>query len=408
MRRDPKTRSRGEAGSFTRRRFLQVTSAAAMFPIGHPVLQAMGQMTAAGGIVSPASAPVHGHLGPARALMPEEAAIAREIADGIKYRFASAVSQHGARTFAPGSYEWIAQAYLKKQKPERQASSRRRAAALLNAPVSERQKAFGRFANAGDTQPQIVDPALKAKMADAVKKEATLREGLAGLAGGKVSTGPTVVPAYSKLGFFIYNVRCNEETDELSASDEILLGGFGVSPSGKMIEVPQWKVSDDFDRGEVVTYAPPRNFVEFDLFAKGDFPFPRTYTISLVMGEEDSGGFGDFLQAIWDKVGAEAVAAASSAIGLAAGTAVGSALGGFIGAIAGAVIGTVIGWLIQLFDNPDDLVGVNTWTLTLLNPAKAYFDSLPGVNGGSAPTGVMNFQGDGGNYDVTLNWAVYN
>jgi hypothetical protein len=365
-----------------------------------------------GGIISPFPAPAHGHFGPARLLTPQEAEIAKDIADGIRYRFASAVAQHGARTFAPGSYEAIAQTYLKRQKTERQASSRQRASALFNAAASERQKTFGRFATsgqapAGGAQILIVDEALKSKLGDALKKQTSLRDKMGAMG---ESGGPKVVdggPLYKKLGFFIQSVKCNEETDEIG-SDEILLGGFGVTPSGKMIEVGQWKVSDDFDKGEVVNYAPPRNFVEFDLFAKGEFPWPRTYTISLIMGEEDSGGFGDFLQAIWDKVGAEVTAAAAGLIGIAVGTAVGTVLGGIIGSIAGAVLGAVIGWLIGLFDNPDDFVGINTWTLTLLSSFKKYYDSLPGVVGGSAPNGVMNFPGDGGNYDVALNWAVYN
>jgi hypothetical protein len=73
-------------------------------------------------------------------------------------------------------------------------------------------------------------------------------------------------PRYKKLGFYITQVRSVVETDEVG-SDEILLSGFGVAPTGAMTGVPIWKVTDDFDEGDTVDPVQPRLFVEFDLTA---------------------------------------------------------------------------------------------------------------------------------------------
>jgi hypothetical protein len=104
------------------------------------------------------------------------------------------------------------------------------------------------------------------------------------------------------------------------------------------------------------------------------------------LAEEDEGGFGDFMQALWEKVGAEVVTAVGAAVGAAIGTAVGTCLAGIIGTIVGAVVGAIIGWLINLVDNPDDLISVQTWILYLASDTQASFNGLD-IHGPVAPPG---------------------
>jgi hypothetical protein len=211
-------------------------------------------------------------------------------------------------------------------------------------------------------------------------------------------------PRYKKLGFYITSVQCLDETDELSDSDEILLSGMGVSPTGDIIKPAVWKM-EDFDAGEVVRPQGPRLFAEFDL-SKGKY-WPKSYVVTVVLAEEDSGGFGDFLKHLWSQIQDKAVAAVTAAVGAAIGTAIGSAVGGIIGSVVGAVFGAIIGWLVDLFDNPDDLIGSRSWTLTLASDTQKYFQDLP-MHGPVAPSGTMTFIGDGAHYKVTMFWKVYN
>jgi hypothetical protein len=349
---------------------------------------------------------------PERPLTPAEKEIADEMIAGIKHEIASAAAVSSAESLPQGSYAAIAQRYLNHQKPELRTQARQRATALLKAPLPERRRVFGRFA---EVEPGVRESLILAsneqtvaKFSSAIKLQIAEKAPLTDLAKAeekkriKLNFGPT----YTKLGFFVKRVKCLEETDEVG-SDEILLGGFGVSPSGKMINVPAWKVSDDFDQGESVPYSPPRKFAEFNLAQPGELPWPRSYVISLVMGEEDSGGFGDVLQALWEKIAKEVEKAAAAAVGTAAGSLVGTVLGGAIGAVAGAVIGAIIGWLVSLFDNPDDYVGTRVYGLDLLSPFKSYYDSLPNVTNGTSAGDVVHFKGDGGRYDVTMQWRVY-
>lgn len=92
------------------------------------------------------------------------------------------------------------------------------------------------------------------------------------------------------------------------------------------------------------------------------------------MAEKDDGGFAEFINNLWAKI-KEKVVAAISALGVAAAVAAfGTTLGGIIGAAIGFVLGIFIGWLISLFDNPDDIVGVRTGTLCLATMTKSYYD----------------------------------
>jgi hypothetical protein len=77
---------------------------------------------------------------------------------------------------------------------------------------------------------------------------------------------------------------------------------------------------------------------------------PRYYSSQLGMAEIDSGGFGDFLQDLWNKVEFILAPALGSAAAGAVGAALGSAIPG-LGTVIGAVIGAFISWLVGLFHN---------------------------------------------------------
>jgi hypothetical protein len=227
---------------------------------------------------------------------------------------------------------------------------------------------------------------------------------------------------YRKLGFFLHSVKCYGETSDGGDSDEILLGGFGISPDGKKKKISQWKVSNDFDKGETVTYAgihegkfvqAPRRMIEFDLAANGE-NWPKPYVLTLIMGEEDFGGFASILNE-YGMVAAKIIAKG-----------IGYFFGEDIGAFVEKVLGIVFGWLAGLFQ--DDLVDHKTWVLWLASRNASYFSNLDGMKletqgfymvssifniyktpiGFRSPTGTMTFKGDGGgHYKAKISWKVY-
>lgn len=321
--------------------------------------------------------------------------VAAELANQIKGQFLAAAAGAHAAALPAGSYAAIFRAYLNRMKAEDRDRMQGQAAELARSDAVHLRAIIGQPALPTITSPSRF--ALPADLATSLKKRLSL-----------VKVTPPVFPPiklneprYKRVGFYITKVSCVEETDEIG-SDEILLSGVGVYPTGEVVQPAVWKVSDDFDTGEAVVLAPPRTYVEFDL-AKGT-QWPKTYVITVVLAEEDSGGFGDFLQDLWSQVGKDASNAVGAAVGGAAGTKVGSTLGGIIGQVVAEVFGAIIGWLVSLFHNPDDLIGTQSWVLTLASDTKKYCDGLH-ISSPVVP-GPMKFIGDGGNYEVNLLWKV--
>jgi len=242
---------------------------------------------------------------------------------------------------------------------------------------------------------------------------------------------------YQSITFCVNTVECIEETAELSASDEIILGGFYTLASGRVVQMPTWKVSDDFDEGEVEPAQSQRpvgmaRFMFFHMDATGgnllaldpcdgvSVPWPRIWAFTLVMGEEDHGGFDEFLTEIINYVIDEIGAAVEGAI---AGAIVGSfagPLGTLIGGVIGAVVGEIFDLIKEVFDDPDDMIAERTYVLVLDSCKASYIHSLPGqVNELSDGTTefvsnpqVIRFEGGddsaGGIYDVEVFWKLSN
>lgn len=363
----------------------------------------------------------------------------RELADKLLARAKGAVSSAIARP-ETAKGDKIAAAGLKfatTLKPARAARLEARSKSLQMAKVSP----FGAFAKPGVKLHSVQD--FKATMTRVVEAEKL-----------KVKPKPKEPqwqgPLVKKIEFHLNRVRCIEETDESSDSDEILLGGQLVEPNGAIKKIDRWKVSDDFDAGENVFYdyqkcgqlsrADLPDFLEFicpnggpsDLYAGRKLvsaaidlavvPFPSTHALVLIMGEQDEGGFNDLIQDIYaalkDELQAELDAlgvAAGSAIGGAIGSLIpglGTAIGAAIGAALGFVLGEFIEWLVGLFNNTDDLVQTKHWTVQLPSPelsaVQAMGASLPAPAGvWASPIKNLKFRGDGGKYDAHVHWRVF-
>lgn len=257
-------------------------------------------------------------------------------------------------------------------------------------------------------------------------------------------------PLAKKIEFHLNRVKCINETSDGGDSDEILLGGQLIEPNGNIKKLDRFKVSDDFDAGESVYYdynkckglpsdaaaLPPFNALcpnggPDDIYRGRKlvgstidlqlFPFPATYSLVTILGEEDEGGFGDIIQDIYNALKGE-LDEAFKAAGLAAGAALGGALGSVvpgIGNAIGAAIGAALGWLLGEFIEwltalfEDDLIQARHWTIQLTSPEMAAIrtlagDPLPAPEGVIAsPVKKLTYVGDDGEYQAHLHWRVF-
>mgnify|MGYP001447735127 FL=1 len=211
---------------------------------------------------------------------------------------------------------------------------------------------------------------------------------------------------FKKLGLFIKRVKCVEETDEVGA-DEIAVGGSKTDPDGTTHLVHQFMIDDDFDKGEIKTFpGNGRKFAEWNLVT--DAGYPQVYGSVMVFAEKDDGGFHKFLVELWRIVGDFVTKKVGQLTGAAIGAALGSAFAG-IGALIGAAIGWLIGeivkWIIELFDNPDDIIATKTFLLGLGAATKSYYEWAKLI--GPQTLSQTIFSGDGGRYAVWWQYRVY-
>lgn len=200
-----------------------------------------------------------------------------------------------------------------------------------------------------------------------------------------------------KLELRLHRVRCVDETNPETGGDEILLGGTSVSAAGKTTLHKAFTTHDDFDDGEVKNYNPPRSLATYSLVE--NTPWPKTFFFTMVLAEEDNGGFPKFLEKLWNEVKGEVE------------TAIIAAVGGVVGSIAGPLgtaIGAAVGWAVaeiwRLFKSwwEDDTFEPRTISLRLPAIGTRW------ANGATdSPEGVLRFQGHGGTYDVTYDWRIF-
>jgi hypothetical protein len=349
-------------------------------------------------------------------------AIADDVLGKLRYGFtAVAAEDHPA---ASGSLDKLFREFLATRSAATRARARENARAIMESAPQLRRNHFGRYA-AIDVKDyrtlgwdgmenrvsplQVNSEALKTGVNKLTARLSTMPPEVAQLpnlpekqmleSGGNPDLEAGL--RFKKVKLIIRQVRCIEETDGESGSDEINLGGSIVGATGNNKLVDQFQVSDDFDEGE------KRNINKvFGTYTIRTEPqgFPYVYTAVIVMAEKDDGGFYKFLKELWNKLGDKVQDMVKGAIGAGIGAALGS-LAGPIGTIVGAVFGAFIGWFINWFDNPDDIVGVKTVQLGLGACTRSYYDWAKLTT----PQGLKStlfFKGDGGRYEVDLSWKV--
>jgi hypothetical protein len=203
--------------------------------------------------------------------------------------------------------------------------------------------------------------------------------------------------AHSKLKFRINKVRCVEDTTGFG-SDEIFVGANFIDETGDT-SYYYFKVSDDFDDGELVDYGFPGKEIQVFNLKEGGDKFPKLYVATVSMIEQDWGKVSSWFQDLADKINAS-IKKSLKAAGIALGSLIGlGELGGLLGSIAGTIHDWLVGWIVGLFEN--DYMGSFT-TKSVINS----------YTGNWSSTGTVyrewskKFVAHGGHYHLWYTWEL--
>lgn len=319
-----------------------------------------------------------------------------EVLASLKYSFAATAAED--HPTAAGKTDQMFRTLLSKQRDTTRERVKVKARALLDGPAAIKQAHFGRYAavdlktwaaKGSDgvaamlPKPAIDQAGLKASLEkygnEMIAAAGALEDPVGAAFGASGSKGSDADAkageAFTKLRLRIDRVKCIRETDDQWGDDEVRVGGAFVGPKGRTTEVKELVVDDDFSEGDSKKFDGPKNvFATWDVHHKPD-GFPYLYSAVIVLAESDDGGFADFLSELWEHVKDAVTKAVGTAIGSAIGAAIGTVFGA-LGSAIGSIIGAFVGWLIDLLDNPDDIIGVKTIRLTLASATKSYYDRL--------------------------------
>lgn len=216
---------------------------------------------------------------------------------------------------------------------------------------------------------------------------------------------PIVVNKGLKL--LLNEVKCLDETNpEWGGDDEIGMGGVTLDDNGNEAKISSFNVNGSMSDGDIKTYNPPRVLQTFNVSGN---TYPKTYAAFLSLTEKDNGGFGDFLnelyqaikaevQVILTTLGAAAGAMIGTAIGGSIGTAIGGPIGTIIGVVAGAILGAIVGWLTGILR--DDIFDPQVVTITIPSADSSF------QNGLTSPLLQLVYEDFGGKYRVKYSWQL--
>ena len=202
---------------------------------------------------------------------------------------------------------------------------------------------------------------------------------------------------YTGLKFYVSKVQCVEETDGWG-SDEIYLGGNFVDETGEA-SYHWFRVSNDFDTGEIKDYGFPGKQLQYFNLTEGGNKFPKIYTAALTMVEEDWGNMSGWFKDLFEKVKAK-VKDLLKKLGYAVGELIGiGALGSLIGEIFAGIFEWLVNWIVQLFEN--DYMGTFTTQATINSYTGNWVST-----GGPLYSWSKKFKAHGGHYHVWYVWEL--
>lgn len=426
----------------SRRRFLQGTAIGAGALLLPRSVMSAAQSTSLSAMMT--RAPSEIDLESLKAIDPLLHQVATEAVAHAKYTFAAVAA---GETGSGNELADTCRSYITTRKAKSRSTYATKAKELLAAPPEIRNAQFGRFAAiapatlvasdrkglqvltmapamtqttasvAASLRKLALSPAFGPALQDAAEDaaEAAAETAIAKAAKDKADADAAKAAAKAKknmddghkykfLEFYIKHVKCIDNTGgALEGTDEISLGGNAVGATGVRHKIKPWLVQEGFDIGVTHTYATAKTFFMFDVpIIK---PWPHEFMVQVALAELDSGGFGDFLEKLWEKLKV-VVSGILSDLG---GTIAGATIGSFIpipglGTLIGAAIGAFIGWLVSLFHNEDDVVGAKSNRICLHHSSLSYYDKKALTSPGGIPV-TLDFHDDG-HYQVGGGWRL--
>jgi hypothetical protein len=366
--------------------------------------------------MSPSEAQLH-------SIAASDPALHAVLADALAYaKYSFAVAAAGEAQGGGNNLVAASRAFLSTRKPKARAAYETNSKARLSESSQRRQAEFGRYAEVSPAEFATRDRASLVKQVQPARAFSLSQINVSALQkAGFTHIDPDAMAAaeakreaqkaqerqqerqhqqdlaegakYKHIEFLVRRVRCIEASGgALEGTDEITFGGVAVGGNGGVHKFTLSAPFENFDTGRSFEYdSPGKAFFIFDIFKD---PFPREYIVTVSMSEVDDGGFGDFLQKLWEDIGGYVTSAiAAGAAGTAIGAAIGSIIPGF-GTIIGAIIGALFGWLINLFDNEDDIIGTRTAVVGLRGAAKSNYDAK-GLDSTQGIQFTLDFPDDG-------------
>lgn len=301
---------------------------------------------------------------------------------------------------APGSLEHIFLERFSSLKPQQQQHAASKVSAILAAPEPVRARTLGGLTSidlhsASPVVEQVHGVALPVGSAIDLSKLGGL------LAARYIAPAQTAQAAATPpqqntvLEFRLRKVFCAHETDEPSPADTIAMGGVTVDETADVRKIPEFMVSGNFDKGESVVYSPPKTLAKFDI-RQGGNKWPKTYTVSLILAEKDTGGFATLLQKILPKV----KDAVDKELGKALGGIMPPEIASIVAEVASAVIDAFIHWILNIFN--DDVFPPIATKATLYSYGQKF------ANGTSTSAEKSrSVVAHGGKYWVYFDWALH-
>ena len=226
--------------------------------------------------------------------------------------------------------------------------------------------------------------------------------------GGAVA--PEADDANAVIRCRLRKITCIDETDPDIGDDDMIIGGAITNDKGKVSKVDQSTLGEFNEEDQrVKLYTPPKWFATAYLGAGvsgglKESSWPKEYLATIVLCEQDNGGFPDLLNTILEAIVNTVGKWAAETLGATVGGAIGTALFPGLGTVVGGAIGALVGWVF------DDIVGfLKSWWEDDPLPA---FTSVCKVNhyrtGGvsTAAAQYWDIKGQGGEYKVELDWQV--
>jgi hypothetical protein len=206
-------------------------------------------------------------------------------------------------------------------------------------------------------------------------------------------------PARKLIQLRIHKVKCLKETSGEWGDDEIAMGGYMIDDEGQVINVREFYVSKNFNTGETKAYNPPKPFASFVAKKNGQ---KKIILATIALAEKDQGGFASFLNDLWSKVTLQATVFAGALYAALSALVPGMVWVFLPGVLSGLLIGILVAAALTAI-----FALLASWLKDdIFKPVSTAF-YVPSIGEPvTTPPSVASFNGHGGRYEVTYDWAV--